>query len=297
MKKTFSSLMIGTAMTVGLGAIATTSAQAATLTNVTIGGTSPTDYFVYDSNATNTFLVPSTLENVQKVLDNASAANPTGNVELAASSEQPGFDFTKNTTLEGTINGKTLILSSLVESDWTSLYKDTGLTFGEFWFSEALSANGFANLVGTPTGQALFANFVDNGGYQRFSDPNIAYVTQDDANSPIKIGLAGVLNARDLLFSTVPPQFQPLLDQVSTIQVSEIYKFTYEGQSDFQYSFSAVPSGLVTLDGTMSHDGIYDPFIFPNVPPTSIPEPSVILGMLGVAGIFATQRKLKKVSS
>ncbi|MDB9346862.1 hypothetical protein [Nodularia spumigena] len=62
--------------------------------------------------------------------------------------------------------------SSLTLADWTGIYKDTGLPFGEFWFNEALSANGFADLVGTPTGQALFANFVDNGGYQRFSDPN-----------------------------------------------------------------------------------------------------------------------------
>ncbi|WP_414548138.1 PEP-CTERM sorting domain-containing protein [Anabaena sp. CCY 0017] len=30
--------------------------------------------------------------------------------------------------------------------------------------------------------------------------------------------------------------------------------------------------------------------------PTSVPEPSVILGILGVAGMLATQRKLKKVS-
>ncbi|HYW21881.1 MAG TPA: NF038130 family PEP-CTERM protein [Nodularia sp. (in: cyanobacteria)] len=295
MKKIFQPLMIASVMAVGVSAIATSPAQAAGLINATIGGTNPTDYLVYDANNTNTFLVPSTLANVQKVLD-GNAANPTGNVELAASSEQAGFDFTKNTTLEGTINGKNLILSSLVESDWTSLYKNTGLTFGEYWFNQALSANSFGNLVGTPTGQALFTNFVANGGYQRFSDPNIAYVNQDDVNSPISVGLAGVLNARDLLFNTVPPQFQPLLDQVSTIQASEIYKFTYEGQTDLLFSFVATPSGLVTLDGTMSHDGIYDPIIIPGVPPTSVPEPSVMLGMLGVAGIFATQRKLKKVS-
>ena len=297
MKKIFQPLMIASVMAVGVSAIATSPAQAANLTNVTIGGTNPTDYFVYDSNATNTFIVPSTLANVQKVLDNASAANPTGNIELAASSETVGFDFTKNTTLEGTINGRNLTISSLVESDWTSLYKNTGLSFGEFWFNEALSANSFGSLVGTPTGQALFANFVNNGGYQRFSDPNIAYVTQDDVNSPIKVGLAGVLNARDLLFNTVPPQFQPLLDQVSSIQVSEVYRYTYEGQTDLQFSFVAVPSGTVELGDGMSQDGIYDPEIIVGVPPVSVPEPSVILGMLGVAGIFATQRKFKKVSS
>ncbi|MEA5580945.1 NF038130 family PEP-CTERM protein [Nodularia harveyana UHCC-0300] len=292
MNKSFATLIMGSAMAVSVSAIATSPTQAATLTNITIGGTNPTDYFVYDANNVNTFIVDSTLANVAKVLENASAANPTGNVELAASSETPGFDFTKNTTLEGTINGRNLIISSLTETDWTDTYKDTGLSFGQFWFNQALSANGFANLVGTPIGQALFNNFVDNGGYKRFSDPNIAYVTQEDLNSPIKIGLAGVLNARDLLFSTVPPEFQPLLAGVDTIQASEIYRYTYEGQTDLQFSFVAVPSGLVTLDGTMSQDGIYDPEIIVGVPAT-VPEPSVIFGMLGVAGIFAAQRKLK----
>ncbi|WP_414527738.1 NF038130 family PEP-CTERM protein [Nodularia chucula] len=294
MKNIFPSLMVASAMAAGVSAIATTPAQAASLINVSIGGTNPIDYYVYDSNGVNTFPVPSTLANVEKVLENANAANPTGNVELAATSEQPGFDFTRNTTLEGTINGKNLIISSLTLDDWITPYKDTNLTFGEFWFNEALTANGFGSLVGTPTASALFTGFVDNGGYQRFSDPNIAYVNQEDPNGPISIGLAGVLNARDLLFSTVPPEFQPLLDQVDTIQASEVYRYIYEGQTDLQYSFVAIPSGLSEISSPLSHTGIYDPVIIPNVPPTSVPEPSVILGILGVAGMIATKRQLKK---
>ena len=303
MRKTFQTLMIGTAMAVGLSAIATAPAEGGDFVNITTGGTNPTDYFVYDSDGTNTFIVDSTLENIQKVLENANQDNPTGNVELAASSVNPDFDFaTQNTTLEGTINGKSLTISSLILSDWTNPYKDTNLSFGEFWFGEALTANGFGDLIGTDTGDFLFTSFVDNGGYKRFSDPNIAYVNQDDPNGPISIGLAGIFDATDLLFDVVPPQLQLLLDaskaQGNTIQVSEVYKYTYEGVTDFGFSFEAIPSGLVELGDGRSHDGIYDPLIFPRVPPTtSVPEPSVILGMLGVVGIFATQRKMKKVTA
>lgn len=294
MKNIFPSLMVGTAMAMGMSAISLTPVQASSLTNTTIGGSAPDDFFVYDANETNTFRVPSTLENVQKVLENASSTNPTGNIELAASSEQPDFDFTRNTTLEGTINGRNLIISSLTLDDWITPYKDTNLTFGEFWFNEALTANGFGSLVGTDTANALFTGFVDNGGYQRFSDPNIAYVNQEDPNGPISIGLAGVLNARDLLFQVVPPEFQPLLNQVDTIQASEVYRYTYEGQTDLQYSFVAVPSGLVELGDGQSQDGIYDPIIIPGQPPARVPEPGAILGILGVAGMIATKRQLKK---
>jgi hypothetical protein len=294
MKNIFPSLMVGTFVAVGVSAIAINPVQASGLTNITIGGSNPNDFFVYDSDGVNTFLVPSTLENVAKVLENANINNPTGNVELAASSETAGFDFTQNTTLEGTINGKNLILSSLTLNDWTTIYKDTNLTFGQFWFNEALSANGFNSLVGTPTADALFAGFVDNGGYQRFSDPNIAYVNQEDPNGPISIGLAGVLNARNLLFNVVPPEFQPLLDQVDSIQASEIFKYTYEGQTDFLYSFVAIPSGLTELSDGMSHDAIYDPVILPpGEPPISVPEPGMIFGMLGVAALLGAKRQWK----
>lgn len=292
MKKTFQTLMIGTTMAVGLSAIATTPAQAASLTNATIGGTNPSDYLVYDANDTNTFVVPNTLENVQKVLD-GNATNPTGNVDLATSSEQPGFDFTKNTTLEGTINGKNLILSSLTADDWSSSFQ--GTTFGEYWFNQAISVNGFGNLLGTPIGDFLFTSFLNNGGYEEFSDPNISYVNQDDTSGLISIGLAGSLDVTNLLLGVVPDALKPLLDG-ALIQVSEVVKYTYEGQTDYLFSFQATDSGLTKEGDDQIQNGNYEVSI-QGVAPTSVPEPSVILGMLGVAGIFATQRQLKKVSS
>ncbi len=121
MKKTIQTLMIGTAMAVGVSAIAATPAQAGSLTNATIGGSNSSDYLVYDADGTNTFLVDNTQANVQKVLD-GNASNPTGNIELAASSEQLGFDFSKNTTLTGQIGGRDITLSSLTSADWFSTW-------------------------------------------------------------------------------------------------------------------------------------------------------------------------------
>lgn len=301
MKMTFQKLLIGASMAIGVSYLATVPAQAGTLTSATIGGTAASDYLVYDSNATNTFTVANTSENVQKVLS-GNAASPTGNVELAASSEQAGFDFTKNTSLTGTIGGKTLTLSSLTSDDWFGVGQTT-TTYGlnnlaNTWFNQVLSSNSITSPLLAALGytqQTLFNSFLTNGGFQRFSDPNISYVNQDDTSGLISIGLAGHLNATPLITPLLglPSYISNLLPP--SLQASEIVKYTYDGKTDYLYSFKATKSGLVEISDKISHSGNYEVTI-KGVPPAAVPEPSVILGLLGVAGVFATQRKFKKAS-
>ncbi|MFN6465493.1 MAG: NF038130 family PEP-CTERM protein [Nostoc sp. DedVER02] len=297
---TFQKLVIGASMAIGVSAIATVPAQAGTLTGATIGGTAASDYYVYDSDAKNTFKVEKPSANdVQKVLS-GNAASPTGNVELRASSELKGFDFTKNTSLTGTIGGKTLTLSSLTSDDWFGIGKTT-TTYGvsnlaNTWFSKVLSENGITSTLLTKLGytqQTLFTGFLASGGFQRFSDPNISYVNQDDASGLISIGLAGHLDAKPLLFPGLPSQLSKLF--TSPLQASELVKYTYDGKTDYLYSFKASDSHLVEKTDGISHSGNYEVTI-KGVPPAAVPEPSVMLGLLGVAGVFATQRKFKKAS-
>jgi hypothetical protein len=290
MKTTFKKLAIGASLAVSVSVIASAPAHAGSLTGATIGGTAATDYFVYDSNATNTFLVQSTQANVQKVLD-GDATKPGGNVELRASTEKATFnatEFTKNTTLTGKIGGKSLTLSSLTSSDWNTSYQ--GTTFGNYWFNQALSANGLGSIVGTTTGTSLFKTFVDKGGFQRFSDPNISYVNQNDTSGLISIGLAGHYDATNLLLANVPTSLKALLPK-GGIQASEIVKYTYNGKTDYLFSFKATKSGVADKSDGISHTGNYGVTI--QGIPKKVPEPSAMLGLLGVAGVFASQRKLK----
>lgn len=293
MSKALPSFVIGAAIVIGVGAIATSPAQAGSLTNAIIGGTAADDYLIYDANSTNTYLVSNNTSNLKKVLD-GNAASPTGNVELRARTETSDLDFTKNTTLSGTIGGQTLTLSSLTLSDWNSAYQ--GTTFGRYWFNQGLIANGIG--VNATTANNLFNSFVANGGFQKFSDPNISYVNQDNTSGLIKIGLAGHFNATNLLLPVIPTSLQPLLDN-KTIQASEIVKYTYNGQTDYLFSFTATNSGLIELIDGKSHNGNYE-VSFNGLVPTqtsqSVPEPSILLGLLGMASILTTRRKLKKVS-
>jgi hypothetical protein len=307
MKKIFGNLVIGASMVLSAGILAANPAQAGTISGVTIGGTAASDYYVYGVSGNQTVLIPNTTTNVQNVL-NGNALSPTGNVELRASSEQSGFDFTKNTTLSGNIGGKSITLSSLTLSDWTTTYKNTGKSFGEFWFNSVLTGNSLS--LNTTAKASLFTIFQNYGGFQRFSDPNISYVNQNDVSGKISIGLAGHFNAISLISKSIDAY---LLDPnvsltnkafanalktslPASIQASEVVKYTYNGVTDYLYSFAATNSGLVASDDGISHTGNYEVTI-DGVPPAKVPEPSVMLGLFGVAGIVAAQRKLKKVSA
>ncbi|WP_413175124.1 NF038130 family PEP-CTERM protein [Anabaena azotica] len=309
MKKIFGNFVIGASMVVSAGILAANPAQAGTISGVTIGGTAASDYYVYGVSGNQTVLLPNTTTNVQNVL-NGNATSPTGNVELRVSSEQPGFDFSKNTTLSGNIGGKNITLSSLTLSDWTTTYKNTGKSFGEFWFDQFYNAAGLSSKEGlikiafglpsnTPSASvrtAVFNTFKSIKGLERSSDPNISYVNQDDNSGLIKIGLAGHFNLKTAYSQTGSP-FAIFKNLVSDgFQASEVVKYTYNGVTDYLYSFAATNSGLVASDDGISHTGNYEVTI-DGVPPAKVPEPSVMLGLFGVAGIVAAQRKLKKVSA
>ncbi|MEH2175167.1 NF038130 family PEP-CTERM protein [Nostoc sp.] len=77
------------------------------------------------------------------------------------------------------------------------------------------------------------------------------------------------------------------------IAASEIAKVVTGGQTYYAYSFNPTASGITASDDGVSYSAIYT-WSTPKY--VSAPEPSVILGLMGVAGVFATRRKLKKVS-
>lgn len=310
MKRAIKKLLLATSIAVGMGGMFTAPALAGSLTNSSIGGSAANDYYLYKLDGTNTSFDNNA--NLQDVLS-GDKVNPGGNVELAASSEDKDvFDFTKNTTLEGQIGGKDIIFSSLTEDDWnTQNYKGSGKSFGEFWFEEALIENGFRLLVGN---NSIYNKFQEIRGFQRFSDPNISYVNQDSKNDIISIGLAGHYDAKDipLLESllAVAEGFRESDDSSENetpkpkpipIQVSEVVKVTYNGKTEFLYSFNANKTGLTDIDDGFSHNGNYEVQIQGEKPENlkhsrtaKVPEPSVMLGLLGVAGVFVSKRKVKK---
>ncbi|BAY76113.1 hypothetical protein NIES25_25620 [Nostoc linckia NIES-25] len=95
--------------------------------------------------------------------------------------------------------------------------------------------------------------------------------------------------------------FQATLKGYSgSIGASEIAKVVTGGKTYYAYSFNSIASGITASDDGVSYSAYYTwktpGYIAPPPPASSVPEPSVILGLLGVAGIFTTRRQLKKAS-
>lgn len=301
--------LLTTILASGISALALAPASATGIKNVSIGGSAPTDYLLYDSNATETYVNPTA--SLQTILS-GNATSPTGNVELAASSEKTGFDFTKTTTLNGTIGGRAIGISSLTQSDWnTAAYKGSTKTFGQYWFDQAMTSNGFGTLVSSSsTGASLFNIFKSNGGFQRFSDPNISYVNQSIAGD-VSIGLAGHFNANSLFTQSID-QYLSSNSKLSTaekknlntmktqlgsktIQASEVFKYTYNGLTDYGYSFQATASNLTERGDKVSHTGNYEVILAGPPAIKHVPEPGVLLSLVGVAAAGWKRRKSKSI--
>ncbi|HEY9598443.1 MAG TPA: NF038130 family PEP-CTERM protein [Cyanophyceae cyanobacterium] len=328
MKRIIRNLLLGASVVAGVGGLSNHAALAGSITGATLGGTAP--YILYDATSTYTFANPSA--SLSTILTGDSI-KPTGNVELFSNSEQSPLStsnpsqaytalnnflgYNKVTTLSGEIGGKSIVLSSLTATDWfgastvtsvsqaissalslsnpvarasalnlaiTPLYNTSSLATN--WFNTALST------YGVSSNQTLFNKFLLAGGFQRFSDPNISYVNQD-ADGTIRIGLAGHYDAAPLLGLTSNPQHP--------IQASELVKVTYDnGTPQYLRSFKATESSLYNREEFLSngkktsHSGNYE-VTLKGTPPASVPEPSVVLGLVAVGSLVASKRKLQKV--
>nr|WP_290223138.1 NF038130 family PEP-CTERM protein [Trichocoleus desertorum] len=319
MVKNIKRLLVGASVFATVSAIASAPAFAASIVNATVGGNA--SFLTYT--VVNGQTVVDLNNNVQAALDGDSSA-PGGNVELFSNSEAGSLypstavnplsafsnflGYNEVKTLDGQLNGKNISFSSLTAVDWlgasnvtsirtilgssatvnqktaaiASLYNSSSLA--TTWFNTTLTKYGV-----TPDA-TKFSTFLLAGGLQRFSDPNISYVNQDEKTGLINIGLAGHFNAA------------PLLRLDGTIQASELVKVNYNGQaSQYLYSYSATNSGLVSKDGTNSHNGNYEVSLQGELPPKptpeSVPEPSLALGLFSLGGMWAAKRKLSKSAS
>jgi hypothetical protein len=76
------------------------------------------------------------------------------------------------------------------------------------------------------------------------------------------------------------------------LQVSEVVKVSYKGgPAEYKYSYQAARSGLTAADDGYSHNGEYEVTLQGD--PVPVPEPSALLGLMTVGGLFVAKRKLK----
>ncbi|MEB3174954.1 MAG: NF038130 family PEP-CTERM protein [Cyanobacteriota bacterium] len=234
------------------------SAALVSLENPFIGGTSPTD-FILRCTSSNVGVIPVgnvvpcpggvTLDNVLQ----GGPGAPGGNVELH-SVISPNFDFNEFTTLEGTLNNKSFYARSLTAKDWF----DNNNAFTRKFLNDALQVNGFNPVFFQPANfDTLVNTFIERGGPQRFSDPNITYVLADDQTGDLTLGLAGTLNASNLLKQLFAGVVDPALIP-DIVQVSEAVYVEYNTPGIFFALGGASPLFQVPTSG---QSAVETPFI------------------------------------
>jgi hypothetical protein len=258
-------LSIAASVAVGIGAIGTAPALAGSLTDPQVNGT----HLTYDADDTNTFLTDNTAQNWQKALLGG------GNIELGGNTTHAGTaDFQNATTLTGLLNGQEITFSSLTEDDWNSDLDGNGKSLKWDWFDAAWNNldSGLKAVSPAPNKAFAFFGWGMKGGFQRFSDPNIASVSQDE-NGYISFALAGHLNHE------------------TGLKMSEVVKVEYGGKTDYFYAFGqGEDSGLVDRADGVSHSALYS---FGFQPEVSVPEPSTMLGLMAVGGLLGASKKRK----
>jgi hypothetical protein len=118
-------------------------------------------------------------------------------------------------------------------------------------------------------------------------DPIIA-AAKTQANSPLVQMLLGPAAAQALLANI--SLLETTLDSMGPLQMSEIAKVTINGEVHYAYSFDAVNSGFVAKDDGKSYSGIYS-WNHAGIPVESVPEPSTMLGLMAVGGLFAAAKR------
>ncbi|NEO27941.1 MAG: PEP-CTERM sorting domain-containing protein, partial [Kamptonema sp. SIO4C4] len=148
----------------------------------------------------------------------------------------------------------------------------------------------------------------------RSGDPNVAYMSKDDASGVIEMDLIGHYNIWDApwldvaiynkaneiaagnssLTASIESQLQGIVSaweqDIEFLQISEIAKVTVNGQTQYAYSFSAEDTGFVDDDGS-SHSGRYTISLKGTPESESVPEPSVLLGLAAFGGLFAASKR------
>lgn len=274
--------------------------------------TSGPDILEYCSDGVNTFhdgQAGMTCNDPLATLLSGNSVAPGGNVELYDGTDGlPLLDpnWRLAATLEADFDGHIVTFSSITFDDWFGTGGGaTDTSFGASnlanqWFADALTAYGasirpLAATFGFTTDEAIYNAFLvgvnvpggisiplvpSSYGFQRISDPNVAYVNKDLLNHKIVFGLAGQQNAGDIFPAGSP--YQILLQNAFA---SEVVKVTHDGVSEYFYSFSQpTDSGQVNKDGN-SHTGNFEFMI----DVAKVPEPSglalVLAVVCGLAGV------------
>lgn len=284
-------LLAGASLSVGLSAIVSASAQAATLTMDPGSIQFDTlNYQTYTGGSNGSF-TPNNLNAARTALTDNDA---TSNVELWYTSEKPSA----NVGFAGTIGGHQVSVSSVTKSDWS--------VFGNTWFNGLLAANSEINAIWSglnSTAQMGLRTALTTNGLPAAGDPNVGALTLDTNTNQLSLSLIGHLDLKPRILAgqysfgnTVVDLFlkQAAGKIKGGIQASEVAKVVIDGKTHYAYGFSATSTGITTPDGSESYTGMFNWSEKLSGGAEAVPEPSTMLGVAVAGGVVALRRRMKR---
>ncbi len=283
--KTVQKFLISASAIISTSLLAVAPAFAASLTNIQFNTNDFRTYFTdswSDGNGTDA---------VSALTDGSAITN----VELGFSTENQ----VANVGFTATLGVHSVAVETVTAADWQNGLATQWIAD----FQAAYPALFAATLPGVGSlGQAIAAEVM--AGPSRAGDPNIGSFNQNDETGLITLQMIGhydVLNAPWLQtgpYATMVPMIRNLL-LGEPLQISEVAKVTIDGQVHYAYSFQAAQTGWLAPDAaandTSSGTGIYSWYIQGSLEPTpkteSVPEPSLMLGLVAVGGLVAATRR------
>jgi hypothetical protein len=280
-------LLIGTSVAVGMSAVASIPAKAASFDF----NNSETNYATYTHNSNNLWIQGNEAAAISALSDNNLQTNVELNYTNETNSSSVGFTATA---------GKHTAKVSSVTTDEFNAFQ------GE-WLNGLLNAyqplKNVWNSSSALVQSAALEAFKSSVG---FGDPNIGEFSLDETGAvsmktlgflDLKPRVNSILDAAvnglsPVVKAFVTPQvnsFKIALGQIDKLQISEIVKVELDGVSEYVYSFNATDSGFVAKDDGKSYSGVYS--WSKAGTPAAVPEPSTILGLMAVGGLFGAAKR------
>jgi hypothetical protein len=286
-------LLIGTSVAVGISATASLPAKAASFDF----DNSETNYATYTHNNSNNNSNLWIKSNEAAAINALTDGNLQTNVELNEANEtnSSSVGFT------ATAGKHTAKVSSVTTEEFNDFQ-------GE-WLKGLLNAyqplKNVWDASSTAFQDVALGVFKSSVG---FGDPNIGEFSLDStgAMSMKTLGFLDLKPRVNYIIDTAVKQLNPMaqaflasqvnsfktaLGQIDKLQISEITKVELNGVSEYVYSFNATDSGFVAWDDTAgkSYSGVYS--WSKAGTPVAVPEPSTILGLMAVGGLFGAAKR------
>lgn len=282
-------LLIGTSVAVGMSAVASLPAKAASFDF----DNSETNYATYTHNSNNLWIQGNEAAAISALTDGNLQTNVELNYTNETNSSSVGFTATAG-NYTAKVSSVTTTEFNAFQGEWLNGLLNAYQPLKNVWNSSSVFVQ-----------NAALTAFKSSVG---FGDPNIAEFSLDStgAMSMKTLGFLDLKPRVNYLIDTAVNQLNPIakallapqvntfkaaLGQIDKLQISEITKVELNGVSEYVYSFNAENSGFVALDDVAgkSYSGVYS--WSKAGTPAAVPEPSTILGLMAVGGLFGAAKR------